>query len=44
MILAAVLSVLMAKVYADMYTEMRQKGLEAVGGLVHEGRGRGARA
>ncbi|MDA4114434.1 MAG: APC family permease [Thaumarchaeota archaeon] len=32
LILAAVLSVLMAKVYADMYTDMRQKGLEAVGG------------
>jgi amino acid transporter len=32
LILATVLSVLMAKVYANMYSEMRQKGLEAVGG------------
>jgi amino acid transporter len=32
LILAAVLSILMAKVYADMYTESRRRGLEAVGG------------
>jgi len=30
--LAATLSVLMAKVYADMYAESRKRGLEAVGG------------
>jgi amino acid transporter len=30
--LAATLSILMAKVYADMYTESRRRGLEAVGG------------
>ncbi|MGA2198970.1 MAG: hypothetical protein ABSG45_03435 [Nitrososphaerales archaeon] len=32
LVLATVLSVLMARVYANMYSEMRQKGLEAVGG------------
>jgi amino acid transporter len=32
LLLAAVLSILMAKVYADMYTESRRRGLDAVGG------------
>jgi amino acid transporter len=32
LVLAAILSILMAKVYADMYTESRKRGLEAVGG------------
>jgi len=32
LLLAATLSVLMAKVYADMYAESRKRGLEAVGG------------
>ena len=32
LLLAATLSVLMAKVYSDMYTESRSRGLEAVGG------------
>jgi amino acid transporter len=32
LLLAAVLSILMAKVYADMYAESRGRGLEAVGG------------
>jgi hypothetical protein len=32
LILATILSVLMARVYSNMYTEMRRKGLEAVGG------------
>jgi amino acid transporter len=32
LLLASVLSILMAKVYADMYSESRERGLEAVGG------------
>lgn len=32
LILATVLSILMAKVYSDMYSESRKRGLEAVGG------------
>jgi len=32
LVIATVLSVLMAKVYADMYDESRKRGLEAVGG------------
>jgi amino acid transporter len=32
LVIATVLSILMAKVYGDMYTESRKRGLEAVGG------------
>lgn len=32
LLLATALSILMAKVYADMYTESRKRGLDAVGG------------
>lgn len=32
LLLAATLSMLMAKIYADMYTQSRKRGLEAVGG------------
>ena len=32
LLLATVLSILMAKVYSDMYSESRKRGLEAVGG------------
>ncbi|HEV2389415.1 MAG TPA: hypothetical protein VGS04_01705, partial [Nitrososphaerales archaeon] len=32
LLLATALSILMAKVYADMYSESRKRGLEAVGG------------
>ena len=32
LVLATVLSILMAKVYSDMYSESRKRGLEAVGG------------